>query len=294
MMTNKDQTIRYILERRCSNGGYCFYRLDEPNCGDTFYAITSLEMLGALPTEDEATSSFLHSFQQNDGGFSNVHIGYTVIRSLISLGDRSFNDPSDWITSSLVPPVDSARPIESSSLFWHMYLLMDLSLRCSVTLSKDKKEEVIHTALRYQHPDRGFGYPRSTLIETAHALSILAAVRYPVTSTESEGFLKRCEDKEFGYLGVPGTKPSFLEHIHAGMLASSVLGSRFPIFLQCREFVMKCFVENGGYVRSIFGGAATLENTYLALDTLRMIKLMEQDNRCVEYNQLRCFDSGVL
>ena len=37
--------INYIKERECENGGYCFYRQEEPNSSDTYYAIATQKLL---------------------------------------------------------------------------------------------------------------------------------------------------------------------------------------------------------------------------------------------------------
>ena len=145
--------------------------------------------------------------------------------------------------------------------------------------------------LRYKRPDTGFGHPRSTIIETSRALVILAAPGYPMSSTGSTEFIKKCEDPSFGFLVAPGVTPAYLEHVHASILACSVLGYRSPAHEHCREFIRRCQSGNGGYVWSIFGGAATLENTYLALDILEMIRQMQdtgiqQDSA----GPLRCCD----
>ncbi len=47
--------------------------------------------------------------------------------------------------------------------------------------------------------------------------------------------------------------------------------------MQSEEFIRKCCRENGGYVRSVFGGSPTLENTYLALDTVTMIQRLREN-----------------
>ena len=36
----------YIMERLCENGGFCFYRLEEPNASDTYFAVLTLRHLG--------------------------------------------------------------------------------------------------------------------------------------------------------------------------------------------------------------------------------------------------------
>ena len=292
MIHEKEITLRYIRKRRCASGGYCFYQLDEPNAGDTFYALASLATLGALPDNDDATLSYLHTFQHPDGRYSNVNVGHAVIRSLNLLGERPHIDPAGWILSSLLPPGDSTRPVESSSLFEHLYLLTDLCTLLGIAIPTDKKAEIISAVLRYRHPDTGFGHPHSMIIETAHAHAILAALDYPVSSTGSTEFLKRCEDPTYGFLAVPATKPTYLEHVHAGVLACLVLGYHSPVFAQCEEFIRKCCRENGGYVRSIFGGSPTLENTYLALDAMTMIGQMSKapSRRQDADNPLRCCD----
>ena len=291
MIPKQEITLHYIRERRCASGGYCFYRLDEPNAGDTFHALASLAMLGALPDDDDATRLYLRMFQHQDGNFSNVDVGHTVIRSLRILGERPDLDPTDWILSSLMSPGTTIRPVESSSLFEHLYFLTDLCTILGIAVPADKKNEIITAVLRYRHPDTGFGYPRSTIIETAHALAILAALDYPVSSAGSTEFLKQCEDPAYGFLAVPGSKPGYLEHVHAGVLAYSVLGYHSTALLQCEKFIRKCCRENGGYVRSIFGGSATLENTYLALGALTMIGCMKEDPSCRKAgNPLRCCD----
>jgi len=272
MIQKKELTIRYIRDRRCPSGGYCFYRLDEPNAGDTFHALASLAMLDALPDDDRATRRFLHSFQHPDGRFSNVSVGHAVLRSLMVLGERPRIDPTGWILSSLVPSGVGNRPVESSSLFEHQYLLTGLCPLLGIAIPADKKDGIISSVLRYRNRDTGFGYPRSTIIETGHALAILAALDYPVSPAGSREFLQQCEDPDYGFTAVPGSRPGYLEHVHAGVLACSVLGYHAPVFAQCGDFIRKCCHANGGYVRSGFGGSATLENTYLALDALAMIE----------------------
>ena len=259
--------------------GVCFYRLDEPNAGDTFRALASLAILDALPDEDNDTRTYLHAFQRPDGSFTNVPVGHAVIRSLNILGERPSIDPTHWILSSMLPPGDSPAqsnqpPSLSASIssrrsarFWALQFPLTIGQRSSTLCSSTR------------HPDTGFGHLHSTIIETGHALAILAVLGYPVSLSGSTEFLKRCEDLSFSFLAVPDSKPTYLEHVHAGVLACSVIGYHSPVFDQCEEFIRKCWRENGGYVRSIFGGSPTLENTYLALDALIMIECSEENTK---------------
>jgi len=289
MIRGQETTIEYIRERRCDSGGYCFYRLDEPNAGDTFHALASLAILDALPVDDEVTRDYLYTFRNPEKHFSNVNVRYAVARSLLLLGEKPEDDPASWILPFLIPPSDGIRPVESSSLFEQLYLLADLCTIQQVTIPSEKKAQIITALLHHQHTDTGFGNPVSTIIETADALAILAALGHPVLLTGSTEFLKQCEDPASGFLAVPGSKPGYLEHIHAGVRACSVIGYQSPVLDRCREFILRCHVGNGGYVRSIFGGSATLENTWLALDTLAMIEWMSiSSSRQDTVNSLRC------
>ncbi len=278
------KTTRYILNRRCRDGGYCFYRLNEPNVADTFYALASLQMLDALPEDDNATISFLHSFQKEDGSFSNVFVGCRAIAGLIILGDQPQRDPTDWIISSLGPPQDGIRPIESSSRYCQMYLLTDLCRSLAIRATGPVRETIINTILWNVHLEGEAGFQSATLTDTSYALSILVNLGYPLSSIRSSSCIRCFEDPEFGFLVVPGIYPPYLEDIHAGVLVSFLLGYH-PAFLRsCEAFIMRCVHQSGGYVRSIFGGSATLEHTYLALDAMRMIGGIRKNNiGCTSY-----------
>lgn len=276
MIQNQETTIRYITERRCESGGYCFYRLDEPNAGDTFYALASLAMMDALPQDDEATQTYLHSFQRPDGSFPNVNVGHAVIRSLALLHERPAINLSDWILTAMTAPGDTTRPVESMSLFEPLFQLVNLCRLLKIPIPPREKDVLIRAVLGYRRPDTGFGQSYSSMIETSHALAILAALDNETVAQPSIRFLHLCEDPDYGFLQVPNTRPPFLEHIHAGVLACSMIGYRSPVLEPCGDFIRKCFRENGGYVRSVFGGSATLENTYLALDTFDMIEKMSK------------------
>jgi len=262
-MTDDQQTIRYISERRCASGGYCFYRLDEPNAADTFYALASLALLDALPV-DPPTLSYLQMFQRKDGSFANINVGHAICRSLLIVSERPDRDPVAWLRAEMVPPGTNERPVESVSLFSNLYLCTDLCMILGVPVPEDKRAEIVNAVLEYRHTSGGFGNGRPTLVETCHAVAILSALGCAEPLQQSTGFLETCGDPEFGFLAVPGVRPAFLEHVHAGLRAGSLVGGvRFPE--ACRNFIGRCRLDNGGYARSVFGGAATLENTYLAL-----------------------------
>jgi len=52
--------IKYAQARRCRKGGFCFYRLEEPNGSDTYYALSIFNILG-VAFHDERTIRYLES-----------------------------------------------------------------------------------------------------------------------------------------------------------------------------------------------------------------------------------------
>jgi hypothetical protein len=272
MSLERDQTIHYILERRCASGGFCFYRLDEPNAADTYWALASLELLGAPLPADAATIPFLKGFQYPDGGFANGYIAHSVLRSLLLLGQRPDHDSSQWIHRCMSQHREFVRTVESASQFDQIFLLTDICRAMQITIPPVIKEGVVAYLHQHRNQDGGFGSPFSTLIETGQSITILAAMGCPAASIrQSLKFIKRCEHPFFGFLTVSGVQPSYLEHIHAGLLACVTLGYRPPVLNPCMNLIYRCHNRNGGYARSVYGGSSTLEYTYCALASLALI-----------------------
>ena len=272
LRNQREQTLRYIRDRRCASGGYCFYRLDEPNAADTFYALASYRLLDEPMPDDEATVRLLHRFQHTDGSYANVHVGSAVIRGLVLLGERPAQDPSGWILQAMDLADHTARPVESVSEFERLVAAVECCTALGISIPAPVSQALVPAILRYRHPDGGFGSRGSTLIETSHAAAILAALGYDVNSLGLEPFIRRCEDPAFGFLAVPGVRPGVLEHVHAGLRLCAVLGYSSPFSDACEPFVRRCYRENGGYCRSLYGGSPTLECTWRALESLALVR----------------------
>ena len=92
--------LQYVQERRCLSGGYCFYRLDEPNAGDTFHALQVLFLLGELNRDDE-TATFLQDLQHPDGSYSSHAAALFAGRGLQLLGESPLHDIAPFISCSI-------------------------------------------------------------------------------------------------------------------------------------------------------------------------------------------------
>ena len=122
--------------------------------------------------------------------------------------------------------------------------------------------------------DNGFGYTRSTLMETFHALSILEILGYRIEKLNTLEFIKSCENQTYGFVNLPNTTPAFMEHIYSGLMLSRKLdyNPRYPE--KCIRFVLNCQNKNGGFSRSISGGISSLENTYYAIHSLPLQSIL--------------------
>jgi len=195
--TERERTIRYIMERRCRDGGFCFYRLNEPNAADTYFALDSLRLLRCMP-RDPATAAYLHSLQRDDGGYASLYIGYYVIKSLEILTSPPRIRPDAWL-SGIIPILhERNRPIESTSCFERAYLFSDLCRALSIRLDETLRTELVRAIFACRHPDGGFGDLRSTMIETFHALSILSFLGHPLPVDRVERFFVECITRSSG------------------------------------------------------------------------------------------------
>jgi hypothetical protein len=130
---------------------------------------------------------------------------------------------------------------------------------------------MIHFILQFANADNGFGIGRSSLSETALALNILKQLNYPVEKLRLDDFIRACETPTCGFTDIPGTSMSFIEYMHAGLMASSLAGHQPAYPDQCLAFILNCRNKTGGFSRTTHGGIATLENTFLAIESLKFL-----------------------
>ncbi len=264
--------VRYVRERRCKDGGYCFYRLEEPNGSDTYHALSSLRWLGQLE-RDEETAAFLLARQAPDGSYESIFQAGYCLKGLSILGMKPDTDPRAYILGHLRTYDVDRLPAEVTSIFGRMLTVMELLSLRDLFVPVQERESVVEFVLRYRKADGGFGDPRSTLVETCQAVQMLSWLDYPAAGLGTDRFLAACEHPSSGFVDLPGTTLSFLEHIHAGIVLSRILGREVRQAAGCREFIRACQTRNGGFSRSAHDGIATLENTHLAVDAWSLLRV---------------------
>ena len=274
----KGKAVRYVLERRCSNGGFCFYRLEEPNSSDTFFALSVLFLTG-IEYQDKKALQYLKDRQLPDGSYESVFQAYYCVKSLKFFHDGPVADPASFLMRSLDIYDIHLLPAEVTSIFRKMYLLMDTCQSLSIQLSKVQLLKLRRFALQYHNYDGGFGYPCSTLCETMHAVKILQWLDYPLSGLMVKHFWESCQDSVYVFTNVPHTSLAYIEHMHAGIALAETLNCAPLNPGSCLEFIVGCQNRNGGFARTVNGGIATLENSWLAIDALDRLMKIKQKNR---------------
>lgn len=269
----KGRAINYIMARRCQQGGFCFYQLEEPNGSDTSYALSALSLLG-MDMKDSDTMRYLKNLQEEDGSYDSIFSAYYALKSLIVLGGGPEYDPTNYlsniVTNCIIDP--NELPAWTVSMFNSLYCLIDLCVSLKIKLEQEIMKGIVASILPFMREDKGFGDIRSTLLETSQALAILEQLNYPVDSLNVENFIKKCEDPDYGFTGVPKTSMSYLEQVHGGLVACHILSYKPRYLDQCITFVKGCQNHNGGFSRQ--RGISTLEDTYYAIHSLSILSAL--------------------
>ena len=123
----KDGTIRYVMERKCREGGFCFYRLEEPNGLGTYSALSLLNLLG-VPYRGRNTVAYLQNMQNGDGSYDSVFMAFYSLKGLRLFGEESRRDPWPYILRHVRHDrADADRlPAEVTSVYKRMVFLVDL------------------------------------------------------------------------------------------------------------------------------------------------------------------------
>ena len=268
----RQRVIRYVLDRKCLAGGFCFYKLEEPNGSDTWHALSILDLLG-VPFEDEATVAYLKGMQRPDGSYDSIYAAYFSIRGLALLGEAPFADPRPYILRNLEHyRFDVGRlPAEVISMFRRTSYLVELYGLLRMDTDGTLRDNIVDFILGFQNEDGGFGHLFSTLLDTARALAMLKSLGRPVEGLGAETFIRLCEVPFYGFTDIPHTTLSFLEYVHAGVLASYLVSRRPTYRRQCEAYILNCQNRMGGFSRTMQGGIATLENTWQGIHALTML-----------------------
>lgn len=276
--TIKEQVLKYILERHCrEQGGFCFYRLEEPSGADTYYSLRILDALQE-PFADEKTVSYLEKLQSPDGSYESIFSAFYSIKGLQILKKKPAYDPSQYIIAKMAEYDIHAEdiPAEVTSIFKRLLFLVEIYDSSGLVRSEAIEKNIRRLVLQFQNPDGGFGYFNSSLDETAKAVEILRVMGHGPDPSRVRVFISRCEMPDHGFTAVPGTSLSYIEHIYAGLKLSELVSYRPKYLDACEIFISGCRRRNGGFSRAISDGIPTIEYTCYAVNSLLTISTLRQ------------------
>jgi len=261
--------LRYIAERRCDDGGYCFYRLPEPNAADTRYALSVLASLDEV-RPDPPTAAFLRSRQRPDGSFANVFVAGHALVALDLLGVNPLYDPGPPLLRRLRILQVLARPPEQASALEGVLAAVEACRLNGTPIDAETTDAVLRYVRLFRHPCGGFGAGQPTIAETADAVRLLLLLDRSAWAADAGAFVAAVE--------CPGDDLIYLENAAAFVRGALLLRYRPKDPDVLRAFVLGLHHHSGGFVRSRFGGSPTLEYSFLAVETLAGLDALEMSD----------------
>lgn len=269
--------IRYVLDRECAQGGFCFYRLDEPNGSDTWFALSILNALAA-PFDSEKTRRYLYDLQQRDGAYDSLYTACYAVKSLQLLKHAPLRNATAFVRKHLERFLFSPDhlPPEITSMFKRLRYLLELMDALQVPMGEPSKKQMAGFVLSFRNSDSGFGHGGSSLSDTAEALTVLSRLDYPVADLKACDFIRLCETQTAGFTNIPRTSLASIEAVHDGLLCATLVPCMPRTLQRCLEFIHCCRNKTGGFTRNSCTGIATLENSFYAVHALRYARRLEK------------------
>jgi len=270
LLSIKQDASRYILERSCPGGGFCFYRLDEPSPQDTFFALATLDLL-QVPCDPEPTIRYLQALQQPDGGYTSMVQAFYVLSSLQILGCQALFDPKTGVETFTTQLINLAlRPADVSASFFHaLYQLATLRITLGLEWHDTQRTTITQAILAFHWQDGGFGIGNANLPDTYHVTCLLNDLGSPLPLDSLIPFLRACEHPVFGFTGKPGTALFFLEYLYAGLVLCQELACTPTFPSTCLSSLLRCQTNTGGFARTHLA-IATMDDTYRAVHGLSL------------------------
>lgn len=279
---SEEKAFSFIVNRLGSDGGYSFH---PPLFGyeflssvsETFYALSSLELLERSFPNKNKTVSFLKSFDDQEV-YANPMTAFYVLHSLFLLGEefdatgvdklRSFIERKSCAFQDVRSEFFSGDYDTGESPYRNAFYAAKTLVLCG---RKIKESEV-----RWLYScNKSF----SDLACVFHVLSILSLSGFDVKKTrEYRGFIEKCMvSPEGGFATSPASKPAFIESTYYGVFSCKLLGMHLGSQFKENTIRLLSSFQNsdGGFRRSPFGGVSALNFTYFALAALKELESNE-------------------
>ena len=268
---------QYVRLRECQGGGFCFYRLDEPNLFDTFFAVHTLALLGNDPVMLPKTMAFTRKFFAQPLALGSLWGALYGAAILNLYGDPipKRDELQDLIRRYLEQKLTRGGQRETTSSLELMNYAVETMAKLGGLDSHGLRQKIRDYLLGFRNDDGGFGRV-SSLKDTFLVSNMLCRVEYPIDECSvPREFILRCENEEYGFTAVPGSSPAFLEDVYFGLSLCSLFNIQPHFTSAIVRFLCGCQSALNGFRRSHLLGITTLEYTYMAVRALSLVEVYE-------------------
>lgn len=273
---------RYVLGRRTSDGGYCFYRtpewgVEEPNAPDTLAAVESLGLLGIDIPAARQTGDWLRGLQDDRGGFPTLTIGWAALRTLDVLTVEPTFAPDRWLRSRVEAFFGFDRPRDWRAAIKDALHLCELMRLRHSTVRGSERDHVVGLIDRARAPDGGWAAPGTDLETTAFAVHLACLVDPHWDPDPPLGrFLDRCEDEQLGLRLAPGTRTTSAGTLWGGLRLAQVLGRRLRHLPAVGQQLAMLQRPDGG-LGERHRAISTLRATWLGLRAAHLLNRLPEE-----------------
>lgn len=283
------QAAAYIRGRQSPSGGFCFYRygdVDEPNLGDTYYAVSALRLFGIeVPHALEAAD---FAAQARIFGLNYLYfLAFTLDR--LGLGSRVGGKPLELIRGLSITVPRATRSLDSSAWLESVRKTIRLQQRFAPSGpdapgTSETQTAGCATAERAAEGERryvrisefleglmkrgGLGVG-DNLWDTCLAVGIGSMLGLRA-SQEIVAFVDSLQQPPFGFMMTARSTMSSLDVAYAGARCCALLELPVRREREVLELTLACQSANGGFAHAPTA-LPNLEHTYRALQTLALL-----------------------
>jgi hypothetical protein len=282
---DRDTLASYVLSRRSTGGGYCFYRtpawgVEEPNAPDTLAALESLRLLGIDPPHPEATGRYLRSVQRDDGGFPTLVIGWAALRGLELLDLHPNRPPGPWL-QGLWTALLGHSPDRNVVRLWPAALRDALRLvevlPPPATAAEGQRAGLAELLDAAGDPAGGWARPAADLETTGVACRLLSLSGLPGAGLGGVAELfRRCEDPVLGLRIVPGAAANSAGALWGGLVAAGALDLRLRYPAAISQGLVLLQRPDGG-LGARHQAISTLRDTWRGLEAAALFDQLQED-----------------
>ncbi|KAF5035710.1 prenyltransferase/squalene oxidase repeat-containing protein [Methanobacterium aggregans] len=265
-MFSKEKALKFVYNREHPEGGFTLYE-GIPDTKNTYYALKTLQIMGKKPKNLEKTLKWI-SYLHNGRMFGLKGFFYRL--NILKLYGIKLEVPEKY--KMILTMRNEFSTMEVAFLNTAVLKLMGYQ----------NFENVKDWVLQQKKEDGGFGRTTSNIMSTYYALEILNLVDPKVMDQifledfleKLIGFTVKCQTSDGGFAYKPGTYPSYIEGVYAGIRIHELLDREPKNHERIIDFTKKLQNSDGGFRRSKYLGISELEYTFRAIYILKSLSAL--------------------